>query len=78
MLSIGTGTVLSYVKGKSHDWGLAQWAQPLINLLLDASMGIADYQCRQILGTERYHRVAPYSILASTSRWTTGNAFLSS
>jgi patatin-like phospholipase/acyl hydrolase len=58
MLSVGTGVVLSYVKGKSHDWGFAQWAKPLINLLLDASMGIADYQCRQIL-RERYCRLAP-------------------
>jgi predicted acylesterase/phospholipase RssA len=58
MLSLGTGTILSYVKGKSHDWGFAQWAKPLISLLLDASMGIADYQCRQIL-RDGYHRLAP-------------------
>jgi uncharacterized protein len=58
MLSVGTGTVLSYVAGTKHDWGYAQWAKPLLNLLLDASMGIADYECRQIL-RERYHRLAP-------------------
>jgi patatin-like phospholipase/acyl hydrolase len=58
MLSVGTGTVLSYVPGARHNWGFAQWAKPLINLLMDASMGIADYQCRQILQT-RYHRLAP-------------------
>jgi len=58
MLSLGTGTILSYIKGKNHDWGYAQWAKPLINLLTDASMGIADYQCRQIL-REGYHRLAP-------------------
>jgi patatin-like phospholipase/acyl hydrolase len=58
LLSLGTGTILSYVKGKSQDWGFAQWAKPLISLLLDASMGIADYQCRQIL-REGYHRLAP-------------------
>jgi len=58
MLSLGTGTILSYIKGKSHDWGYAQWVKPLINLLTDASMGIADYQCRQIL-REGYHRLAP-------------------
>jgi len=27
VLSIGTGTNLSYVKGKNLDWGLAQWAK---------------------------------------------------
>jgi patatin-like phospholipase/acyl hydrolase len=58
LLSLGTGTSLQYIKGKSHDWGLAQWMKPMINLMLDGAIGIADYQCRQILG-ERYHRLAP-------------------
>jgi len=58
LLSLGTGTSLQYIKGKSHDWGYAQWVKPLINLMLDGTNGIADYQCRQILG-EHYHRLAP-------------------
>ncbi|MBP8257258.1 MAG: patatin-like phospholipase family protein [Opitutaceae bacterium] len=58
VLSLGTGTNLSFIKGREHDWGLAQWAKPLIGLLMDASMGIADYQCRQIL-RDAYRRVAP-------------------
>ena len=58
LLSLGTGTSLQYIQGRSHDWGYVQWVKPLINLLLDATAEIADYQCRQILG-ERYHRLAP-------------------
>jgi hypothetical protein len=58
LLSLGTGTSLQYIKGKSHDWGYAQWAKPLISLMLDGTAGIADYQCRQML-RERYHRLAP-------------------
>lgn len=58
LLSLGTGTSLQYIKGKSHDWGYAQWARPLISLMLDGTAGIADYQCRQML-RERYHRLAP-------------------
>jgi hypothetical protein len=58
LLSLGTGTNLSFVKGKELDWGYAQWAKPLVSLLLDASMGIADYQCRHIL-KGRYQRIAP-------------------
>jgi patatin-like phospholipase/acyl hydrolase len=58
LLSIGTGTSLQYIKGKSHDWGYAQWVKPLISLMLDGTSGIADYQCRQMLG-DRYHRLAP-------------------
>ncbi|GIW41627.1 MAG: patatin [Candidatus Binatia bacterium] len=56
--SLGTGTVLQYIRGKKLDWGYAQWARPLVNLMLDGTAGIADYQCFQILGA-RYHRLAP-------------------
>jgi patatin-like phospholipase/acyl hydrolase len=58
VLSLGTGTNLTFLGGEDHDWGLAQWASPLINLLLDASMGIADYQCRYLL-KNNYRRIAP-------------------
>jgi patatin-like phospholipase/acyl hydrolase len=58
VLSLGTGINLSYIKGADHNWGLVHWAKPLVNLLLDASMGIADYQCRYLL-KENYRRIAP-------------------
>jgi len=58
LLSLGTGTSLQYIKGRSHDWGYAQWVKPLISLMLDGTAGIGDYQCKQILG-QRYHRLAP-------------------
>lgn len=58
LLSLGTGTPLQFVKGQDLDWGYAQWVKPLIKLMLDGSVGIADYQCRQLLG-DRYHRLAP-------------------
>lgn len=58
LLSLGTGTSLVYVKGKTHNWGYAQWARPLVSLILDGVAGMADYQCQQLLGS-RYHRLAP-------------------
>jgi uncharacterized protein len=58
LLSLGTGTNLHYIPRKSLDWGYAQWAKPLVNLMLDGVAGIADFQCRQLLG-DRYHRLAP-------------------
>jgi patatin-like phospholipase/acyl hydrolase len=58
LLSLGTGTNLTHLPGHTLDWGLGQWAKPLINLLMDASTGIADYQCRQIL-RGAYRRLAP-------------------
>jgi patatin-like phospholipase/acyl hydrolase len=58
LLSIGTGTSLVYIRGKTLDWGYAQWIKPLISLMLDGISGIADYQCQQML-RNRYHRLAP-------------------
>ncbi|MBW1659911.1 MAG: patatin-like phospholipase family protein [Deltaproteobacteria bacterium] len=58
LLSIGTGTTLTRIKGQSLDWGYAQWAKHLLNIMTDGSMGMVDYQCRQILG-KNYHRLCP-------------------
>ena len=58
LLSLGTGTSLFYVRGKTLDWGYVQWIKPLISLMLDGISGIADYQCHQML-RNRYHRLAP-------------------
>ncbi|WP_334132517.1 patatin-like phospholipase family protein [Silanimonas lenta] len=56
LLSVGTGKVGLYVKGAKHDWGYAQWAPKLSALLMDGVMGIADFQCAQLLG-EHYCRL---------------------
>ena len=58
LLSLGTGASLVYIPGKRLDWGYAQWAKPLVSLVLDGVSGIADYQRQKILG-ERYHRLTP-------------------
>jgi patatin-like phospholipase/acyl hydrolase len=58
LLSLGTGTSLTYIQGRELDWGYAQWVKPLINILMDGVSGIADYQCFQLLG-DGYHRLAP-------------------
>ena len=56
LLSIGTGVTPKHIKGPSLDWGKAQWAMPLINLLLEGVSSVADFQSAQILG-DRYKRV---------------------
>ncbi|MFO7653965.1 MAG: patatin-like phospholipase family protein [Candidatus Krumholzibacteriia bacterium] len=58
LLSLGTGRNLQFIPGRVHDWGYVQWIKPLLGLMFDGTSGIADYQCRQILG-DRYHRLAP-------------------
>jgi len=56
LLSVGTGLSLKYIKGKTLDWGYAQWVEPLIQILMDGVTGISNYQCEQILGNN-YHRL---------------------
>ncbi|MBW1979992.1 MAG: patatin-like phospholipase family protein [Deltaproteobacteria bacterium] len=58
LLSLGTGTSLTYITGKKLDWGYTQWAKPLISLMMDGAMGIVDFQCAKMLH-ENYHRLAP-------------------
>jgi patatin-like phospholipase/acyl hydrolase len=58
LLSIGTGIVPKYLTEKDADWGLAQWAPHLISIMIEGGVGVADYQCKQILG-ERYLRIDP-------------------
>jgi len=58
LLSLGTGHNLRYLDVQEGDWGLAQWAPHIVDLVLEGSAGLADYQCQQLLG-EHYLRVNP-------------------
>ncbi|NOX50553.1 MAG: hypothetical protein GXP16_08460 [Gammaproteobacteria bacterium] len=58
LLSLGTGEVTEYIPKMVNDWGYAQWAKPLLSLMMDGVAGIADYQCQQLLG-DHYHRLSP-------------------
>ncbi len=57
MLSIGCGTVAQFIKG-DHDWGFAQWAKPLITLMFEGMGGVADFECKRLLGG-RHFRLSP-------------------
>ena len=58
LLSIGTGLVSKYVTVLDGDWGLAQWAPHLVSLMIEGGVGMAEYQCKQILG-RRAMRINP-------------------
>ncbi len=58
LLSVGTGASLQYIEGQSLDWGDAQWVRPILNVMMDGSVGVADFECNQLLG-QRYCRVEP-------------------
>jgi patatin-like phospholipase/acyl hydrolase len=58
LFSVGTGTNPTYIAGHDLDWGIAQWANPLVSLMIDGVMGVAEYQCRRLLAG-RYFRLEP-------------------
>jgi patatin-like phospholipase/acyl hydrolase len=58
LLSLGTGRNTRTLGAQNNDWGWLQWAPHIINLVLDGGSGVADYECRQLLGP-RYHRLNP-------------------
>jgi patatin-like phospholipase/acyl hydrolase len=58
IFSIGTGNNPTYIAGHDLDWGIAQWAKPLVSLMIDGVMGVAEYQCRRLVG-KNYFRLEP-------------------
>ena len=58
LLSLGTGRGNQFLTTQDADWGWAQWAPHIIDILLGGSSGVAEYECRQLLGA-RFHRLDP-------------------
>lgn len=56
LLSIGSGVKSEFDPAKSANRGLLQWGFKILSIVFQGSIGLANYQCRQILG-ERYYRV---------------------
>ena len=56
LLSVGTGIEPKYIQGDTLNWGWTQWASPIVSLITNGLIGVADYQCRQLLGA-RYLRL---------------------
>jgi patatin-like phospholipase/acyl hydrolase len=58
MLSLGTGQLtrpLPYDDVK--DWGLVEWARPILDVVFDGVSDTVDYQLDQLLGDGRYWRL---------------------
>jgi patatin-like phospholipase/acyl hydrolase len=60
VVSLGTGELTrKYPYEKAKGWGLAEWAQPVLNVMFDGVSDAVDYQLRQLLpvtGDKRYYR----------------------
>ena len=61
LFSVGAGQNLESVPRQRVRWGLAEWAWKgkFVNLATDATVGVADYECRQLLTDSNYRRLNP-------------------
>lgn len=62
VLSVGTGSAKQpYPYERAKDWGMAEWAKPLIDIMLSGGAETVDYQVRQIYDAvnrpEQYLRI---------------------
>ena len=58
IVSIGTGELtrpLTY--SKARRWGLAKWAQPMLDVVFDGVSAETDHNLRKLLGSDRYYRL---------------------
>jgi uncharacterized protein len=58
IFSVGTGLTPQFVSGDMLDWGLAQWAPVLANMMIEGMIGVADYECARLL-KDKYFRLGP-------------------
>ena len=58
LFSMGTGYNRHFLPVQNSDWGLAQWAPHLINIMLEGDQDVVDFQCRQVLD-DHYLRINP-------------------
>jgi patatin-like phospholipase/acyl hydrolase len=59
LLSVGTGHEPKSIRARRVDWGWGQWARPLVSMMISGVAGVADFQCRQLIGPDRYQRLDP-------------------
>lgn len=65
ILSIGTGSVKKpYPYKVAKDWGLIEWIQPIIDIMMSGNSETVNYQMKQIFdsfegGADNYHRLEP-------------------
>jgi patatin-like phospholipase/acyl hydrolase len=57
LVSVGTGSQTRPLPSEEiRHWGLAQWARPILHVVLDSVSIAIDHQLTALLGTERYWR----------------------
>jgi patatin-like phospholipase/acyl hydrolase len=66
LISLGTGQLTRpFPYDEVKDWGLVEWARPLIDIVFDGASDVVDYQLTQLLGEGRFFRFQTELIGAS-------------
>jgi patatin-like phospholipase/acyl hydrolase len=66
LVSLGTGErTHKRPFDEIKDWGLVEWARPILDVVFDGSSDAVDYQVRHVLGDEHYWRFQTELTLAS-------------
>ena len=56
IVSLGTGRLTESISfNEAKHWGLAQWAHPLLGVIMDGSSTTIDYQLDELLGFDEGH-----------------------
>jgi uncharacterized protein len=56
VVSLGTGRLTESISfNQAKDWGLVQWARPLLGVMMDGSSTAIDYQLDELLGIDQDH-----------------------
>lgn len=58
VLSLGTGLNPMSIRSENGDWGALHWIPEILHIIMDGSVGLADYQCGHLLGSH-YLRANP-------------------
>lgn len=57
LLSLGTGELTRPLRwSDAKDWGLVEWARPILDVVFDGVGDATDYHLDRLLGTDRYYR----------------------
>ena len=60
ILSLGTGTALKGIPyNRAKSWGVVQWAQPILGVVLSGVADTVDYQLQSIMSRYNYYRLQP-------------------
>jgi uncharacterized protein len=59
LFSVSAGRNHKFIAGNTHHWGVLWWGRDFVELSMDGSMGIAHYECEQLLSDRSYRRLEP-------------------